>query len=126
MVTASPETTSAPPVVVGYDGSDACLAALRWALARTPPGERVVVVGARAGDALDALWDADGDALGDDVELVVDERSPVDALTGTARELGASLIVVGHERRHGATALLHASVAHGLLEHAGVPVVVVG
>jgi hypothetical protein len=126
MVTTSPETTTAPPVVVGYDGSDACLAALQWTLAHTPPGDPVVVVGARASDALDALWDADGDVLGDDVELVVDEREPVDALTATARERGASLIVVGHERRHGATSLLHASVAHGLLEHAGVPVVVVG
>lgn len=132
-------------VVVGYDGTAASTAALRWALEHADPGCAVVAVavagteppplpgGARVArigtrvthDAgtLWAGWDYDVEALGDEVELVVEHGLPSEVLLRVARDRGAELLVLGrHEHLLGALA---PSVLRDVLSGAPVPVVVV-
>ena len=134
--------TDTASVVVGYDGTLEGLGAVRWALEHARPDQPIVVVSAvgrepgalpipaapgreeRARATLEALWMEDADALDDEVELVVTEEPPAEALAAVGRTRGAELIVVGHRRR-GRMGALHASVAQHLLEQAECPVVVV-
>jgi nucleotide-binding universal stress UspA family protein len=132
-------------VVVGYDGTDQGTAALRWALEHTDPdcavvavavagtepapvpgGERVARLGTRVTHDQRELWsgwDRDVDAVGDEVELVIERGLPSQVLLRTARDRGAELIVLGrHHRRLGAVL---PSVLRDVLAHADVPVVVV-
>jgi nucleotide-binding universal stress UspA family protein len=132
-------------VVVGYDGTEESTAALRWALEHTDPGCAVVAVAvagtepapvpggeraARVGTrvvhdqrTLWAGWDRDVDAVGDEVELLVERGLPSEVLLRVARDRGAELIVLGrHQRRLGAVL---PSVLRDVLAKADVPVVVI-
>lgn len=129
-------THSAPTLVAGYDGSDSAAAAVRWAAARTGPDGRLVVVCAthpgapasvlpahedRARAGLEALW-MEEDALVDtDVQLLLDDAPPAEALCRVAHEAGAAGIVVG---RHHAGPFNADTVQH-LLKVADLPVTVV-
>lgn len=132
-----PAAQPSPSILVaGYDGSEGAAAAVRWAAARVAPEGRVVVVCAadpgtptpvssgrheRARAGLDALW-MEEDALADtDVQLVVDDGAPADALCRAAREAGADGIVVG--RHHDGR--FNADTVHHLLDVADRPVTVV-
>jgi nucleotide-binding universal stress UspA family protein len=132
-------------VVVGYDGTRESAAALRWALEHTDPdcpvvavavagtepapvpgGERVARVGTRVTHEQRTLWqgwDYDLDAVGDEVELVVERGLPSQVLLRVARERGAELVVLGrHRRRFGAVL---PSVLRDVLALSDVPVVIV-
>jgi nucleotide-binding universal stress UspA family protein len=132
-------------VVVGYDGTAEATAALRWALEHTDPGcavvavavagtepapvpggDRVARVGTRVTHDDRTLWqgwDRDVDAVGDEVELVVEHGLPSHVLLRIARERGAELLVLGrHRRRLGAVL---PSVLRDVLAQADRPVVVV-
>jgi nucleotide-binding universal stress UspA family protein len=68
-------------------------------------------------------WDYDLEAIGEEVELVVERGLPSQVLMRVARDRGAELIVLGrHHRRLGAVL---PSVLRDVLAHADVPVVVV-
>jgi nucleotide-binding universal stress UspA family protein len=134
-----------PCVVVGYDGTEQGTAALRWALenaspgcavvavaargtepAPLPGGERIARVGTRVTHSDHTLWrgwDHDVDAVGDEVELVVEQGLPSEVLLRVARDRGAELIVIGHHRRRLGAVL--PSVLRDVLAHADIPVVVV-
>ena len=74
---------------------------------------------------LEALWMEDAQALDAEIELVDATAPPVACLTRVATEREAAMIVVGHQDRHGVEAMLHTSVAGGLLDAAPCPVLVV-
>lgn len=133
-------------VVVGYDGTPEGTAALRWAIehaafdepivavaalgsepAPLPGGARVAHVGTRMGRddrRLWTAWEVDAEAIGDAAELVVERGTPSEIVLHAARERGASLIVLGHHRRHRLGAVLP-SVLRDVLARADVPVVIV-
>ena len=132
-----PSDPHAPATLVaGYDGSEGAAAAVRWAAAHAGPDGRLVVVcaahpgspapvrsareqQARAG--LEALWTQDDVVIDADVQLIVDDAPPAEALCRVARENGADGIVVG---RHHAGAFNADTVRH-LLYVADRPVTVV-
>ncbi|MCW2996200.1 MAG: hypothetical protein JWQ18_3695 [Conexibacter sp.] len=132
-------------VVVGYDGSEAGTAALRWALEHTSPDGQVLAVAAfgrepvpvpgaervaRVGTRMShddrhvwQAWEVDAAAVGDEAELIVERGLPSAVLLRIAAERGADLIVLGrHRRRLGAVL---PSVLRDVLHAAEVPVVVV-
>ncbi len=131
-------------IVVGYDGSDGARAALEVALdTGSTFGDRVVIafgyhVQKLGGEVLDyakAVQERAEEAVehgihqaqakGLEVESVVIERQPAEALADLAKERGARMIVVG---THGETPLkgaLLGSTAHKLLHLSEVPVLVV-
>jgi len=129
-------------ILTGYDGTLEGLGALRWALEHAEGDENIVVLSSvgrergpltlpalpgrsdRARALLESLWMEDAEALDSEIELVVDEDAPAEALARIAEERRARLVVVGHRRR-GRAAALHVSVAGRLLELAPCPVVVV-
>lgn len=136
-------------VVVGIDGSDAAVAALRWAHeeARLRNADLEVVhawclpyVGDYAGmsatqaqtrlfrKAADHLMSSTldltlGDATDVNVVPVVVEGTPAAALLDAARQ--ADLLVVGSRGRGGFAGLLLGSVSQQCVHHASCPVVVV-
>jgi len=131
-------------VIVGYEGSDGARAALDTALEMSAAlGDRVVIafgyhVQKLGGEVLDyakAVQERAEEAVehgvhqaqakGLEVESVVIERHPAEALADLAKERGARMIVVG---THGETPLkgaLLGSTAHKLLHLSEVPVLVV-
>jgi nucleotide-binding universal stress UspA family protein len=135
-----------PKIVVGVDGSEQSLAALRWAVreaelrsaslellsAWTIPGLALASVTQEVVDALEA---AAKEAIRRAVEeaaklasavLVVAETvegHPARALVERARD--AELLVVGARGRGEFRALLLGSVSHECAQHAAVPVVIV-
>jgi nucleotide-binding universal stress UspA family protein len=129
-------------VVVGIDGSDGALLALRWgaAEARTR-GATLAVVHAWTDPALTALGavvfdtgayeDAARQTVADaaasiadvDVDTVVVQAHPAAAILDAAA--GADLTVVGSRGRGGFAGLLLGSVSQQVLHHARGPVVVV-
>ncbi|GIH21090.1 universal stress protein [Rugosimonospora africana] len=131
-------------IVVGVDGSEASLDALRWAAHQArltgAPVEAVMAwelptyYGWAPVDDLDlsvasrdALHTAVGEALGDDPlvnvrELVV-EGNAARVLIDTAKD--ASLLVVGSRGHGGFTATLLGSVSQHCAQHATCPVVIV-
>jgi nucleotide-binding universal stress UspA family protein len=133
-------------MVVGYDGTEQGTAALRWALENAPPdcavvavaargtepaplpgGERIARIGTRVTHSDHTLWrgwDHDLEAVGDEVELVVEQGLPSAVLLRVARDRGAQLIVLGHHHRRRLGAVLP-SVLRDVLALADVPVVVV-
>jgi nucleotide-binding universal stress UspA family protein len=132
----SSKQRSPSTLVAGYDGSESAAAAVRWAAAHTGPEGRLVVVCAarsgspspvdsererRARSGLEALW-MEEDALVDtDVQLLVDNAPPAEALCRAAKEAAAEGIVVG---RHHAGPFNADTVRH-LLYVADLPVTVV-
>ncbi|MCW3013059.1 MAG: universal stress protein [Solirubrobacterales bacterium] len=133
-------------VVVGYDGSAAGTAALRWALEHASPdghvlataalgrepvpvpgAERIARVGTRMSHDDRHLWQAweiDAEAVGDEAELVVERGLPSAVLLRIAAERGADLIVLGRHH-HGRLGAVLPSVLRDVLHAAEVPVVVV-
>jgi hypothetical protein len=132
----SPVQHSPSTLVAGYDGSEGSAAAVRWAAARVAPDGRLVVVCAahagtpapvssrrrdRARAGLEALW-MEEDALADaDVELLVEDAAPAEALCRVALDAAADGIVVG--RRHAGP--FNADTVRHLLDLADLPVTVV-
>lgn len=136
-------------IVVGIDGSDASLVALRWALAEAALREAEVkavyawsypYVGELTGmsmamvdrseleaDAKAVLTEAVGRLQPGDLTAplheVVGEGSPAFVLTEAAK--GADLLVVGTRGRGGFTGLLLGSVSQQVTQHAPCPVVVI-
>jgi nucleotide-binding universal stress UspA family protein len=130
------ERTSPKTLVAGYDGSAGAEKAVRWAAERTVGQGRLVVVCAahpgapraasrarteRARAGLEALWMGDDRLVDADVELVVAEAEPAEALCRAAREARADGIVVG---RHTGGPFSADTVRH-LLDVADRPVTVV-
>lgn len=131
--------------VVGYDGSEAGTAALRWALEHVSPHGTVLAVAVLGnepaplpgGDAVARVgtrmsrddrhlwqaWDVDVKAVGDEVELIVERGLPSAIILRVAADRGADLIVVGR-RRHRLGAVMP-SVLRDLLAATDVPVVIV-
>jgi nucleotide-binding universal stress UspA family protein len=132
----SSDQRSRSTLVAGYDGSDGAAAAVRWAAARIAPDGRLVVVCAthpgapvpvtsgreeRARAGLEALWMEEHVLVDADVQLLVDDAPPAEALCRVARDAGAEGIVVG---RHHAGPFNADTVRH-LLDVADLPVTVV-
>jgi nucleotide-binding universal stress UspA family protein len=141
------ESTRAPRIVVGVDGSPASLAALRWAwdearfrgigveiaacwhypampfvLSQPPISAEQFEQGARevAADAIATVIDTQAAA---DIEVTVLEGAPSLALLELAHT--AEMVVVGSRGRGGFAGLLLGSVSQHLAEHAPCPVVIV-
>ncbi|MEO7753471.1 MAG: universal stress protein [Terracoccus sp.] len=149
---ATSSTTSFAPtgrIVVGVDGSDPSLAALRWAqhlatlssttvlvVAVWEPATAFGLVGAGWG-AVPPDWDIEGAtrlaleesvvaALGDDahgVETRVEQGSPAQVLIELSAD--AQMLVVGSRGHGGFASLLLGSVSGACVEHAACPVLVV-
>ena len=135
-------------IVVGIDGSESALAALRWAIGEARLRGAtidaidawnypyVVVPGAtvplhpRADQAVDveeemeaALAAVAGEADGVTINPVVTEGVPAAVLCDAAE--GAELLVIGRGRHHALRKLVLGSVGTEVLQHAPCPVVVV-
>lgn len=131
-------------VVVGYDGSDGAEAALRTAIDLSKRlGEPITVVfgfdaNPVGGEALD-YWAAlrehgegvlakaldEAKAAGVEVETLVAERAPAEALSELARERDAEMIVVGSRGERPIAAAILGSTPHRLLHISQTPVLVV-
>jgi nucleotide-binding universal stress UspA family protein len=132
-------------VAVGYDGSPEGTAALRWAVDNTDPAGRVVAVAALGSEPIPlpggsriahvatrmthddrafwTAWEIDAEAVGNDVELVVERGLPSEVLLRTATDQHADVLVVGrHRRRLGAVL---PSVLRDLLQQTTIPIVIV-
>jgi nucleotide-binding universal stress UspA family protein len=138
------DTQKRPFIVVGADGSDASIGALRWSLAHARlTGARLVVVTAfnipwtimvsptytdedYARDAQEMLDRTVLEAVSDDPGVPVETRllqiRPALALTGVAK--GADLLVVGAKGQGELPGLHLGSVASYCVHHAPCPVVV--
>ncbi len=138
---------AAPRIVVGVDGSEGSLEALRFALeearlrggtvaalfawsipfvADVPTGMLPELMDDFRADAetlLEEQLAAVGDSGGVEIERIVVEGPPAQALVGAAE--GAALLVVGSRGRGGFKGLLLGSVSSQCAHHAPCPVVVV-
>src|SRR4051794_34962992 len=136
-------------IVIGIDGSEGSLVALRWALAEAALRDAEVqavyawtvpYVGELSGMAIATIdraqLEADAKAVltdtvarlhVDDVRAplheLVAEGTPAQVLTQAAR--GADLLVVGSRGRGGFTGLLLGSVSQQVAHHAPCPVVII-
>lgn len=130
-------------LVLGYDRTDSARLAASWAIAQLAPKGRLVIVhSCRALHAppafsseqerhelgravVDELLLEGDDAVFDlDVEVEIDERDPVTALTDAAERYSADGIVVGSDR-HSRIRTAMGTVTVELLKTAPVPVIVV-
>jgi nucleotide-binding universal stress UspA family protein len=131
-------------MIVGYDGSDGARAALDTALEMSAAlGDRVVIafgyhvqkLGGEVKDYAKAVQERaeevvshgrhQADAKGAEVESVVIERSPAEALAELAKERGARMIVVGTHGETGLKGAIIGSTSHKLLHLSEVPVLVI-
>jgi nucleotide-binding universal stress UspA family protein len=131
-------------IIVGYDGSECARAALDTALeASALIGDRVVIVfgyhvqklGGEVLDYAKALEERAQEVLehgvhqakakGVEVESVVVEHAPAEALAELAKERDARMIVVGSYGEHPLKGALLGSTPHKLLQISEVPVLVV-
>jgi nucleotide-binding universal stress UspA family protein len=139
------DSTTTPVIVVGADGSDQSIEALRWAAdqARLTDARLVVVTGYEppvtimfvptwteedyALEAEKALEHTVVEALGPNPDVRVErrlvQRRPAHALTEASR--GASLLVVGSHGRGELPGMHLGSVAGYCVHHAPCPVLVV-
>lgn len=125
-------STGAPIVVVGLDGSDVGVRALRWAadLARRLDARLVVVhatgllEGAGVAPAVDPGELLARAGVADVADTVVEPGPAADVLVRVCDRVGADLIVVGR-RGLGATERVLGSTSEAVLARATVPVVVV-
>ena len=132
------------PVVVGVDGSENGQRALHVAARQAARTDRPLVVVHAVGltEVIDGRhvpshdhrseitrqvleWCASLEGECHDVESLVLDGSPVDVLLRAARELDASLVVVGRRGAGGRPELLLGSTAHQVVEHSTCPVLVV-
>lgn len=133
------------PIVVGVDGSESSIAALRRARTIADALHRPIVVVASwfapaftGGGALAYDWDPVGDAqlVLDDAVIEVYGRKDPDGVTTKVLEghaaatlvkesANASMIVVGSRGHGGFAGLLLGSVSSAVAEHADCPVLVV-
>jgi nucleotide-binding universal stress UspA family protein len=132
-------------VIVGYDGSDGARAALDTALETSSAfGDRVVIafgyhvqkLGGEVQDYAKALKERAEEVVshglhqaqakgGSEVESVVVERPPAEALAELAKERGARMIVVGTHGEAPLKGAIVGSTSHKLLHLSEVPVLVV-
>ncbi len=133
-------------IVVGVDGSEPSMAALRWAVRQAKlTGSSVdAVIAWRVpsayglapiadggldfeGDAKKILADALNEVGGAESDVVIRptvvEGYPADVLVWSAR--GADLLVVGSRGHGGLTSALLGSVSHHCMHHASCPVLVI-
>jgi nucleotide-binding universal stress UspA family protein len=138
----SPATLPAE-IVVGFDGSPAAEAAVRWAARRVAPDGHITIVFAaglsgandperlkgdqpeRGQAVLDALlMESDATLLDREFDLILSDEPPARAVCDLATELDAGEIVVGSHGFGRARAAL-GSVSHDILHRADRPVVVI-
>jgi nucleotide-binding universal stress UspA family protein len=132
-------------IVLGYDASDSANAALAKTVELAPVlGGRVVVVfaahvtplGGQGGEdmraALERVADhalgrarADLEAAGIEVETRIESHKPADSIVAVAREVGASLVVVGTVGENPITGAILGSVVLRLLHRSPFPLLVV-
>lgn len=139
------EQPSRPMIVVGVDGSEPSIAALRWAAqqARVTDADIHAVTGYEipisvvwvptyteedyARDARQTLGRAVAEALGPEPGVYIEkhlvQKRPAHALTDAAA--GAQLLVIGHHGRGELPGMHLGSVASYCVHHAPCPVVVV-
>ena len=133
-------------IVVGVDGSEPSMAALRWAIRqakqtgssvdaviawRVPSGYGLAPIGDGGvdfeGDAKKILADALSEVGGTESNVVIRpavvEGHPADVLVWSAR--GADLLVVGSRGHGGFTSALLGSVSRHCVHHASCPVLVI-
>lgn len=138
-------TSGSGPIVVGVDGSESSIAALRQARGMAAALHRPVRVLAAwqlppfaGGGALAYGWDPVGDAQRTLLEAIVDvfgDEHPADvvaevvegpaAATLIRASADASMVVVGSRGHGGFAGLLLGSVSAAVAEHAHCPVLVV-
>jgi nucleotide-binding universal stress UspA family protein len=128
-------TGAAGPIVVAVDGSPPANAALEAALAwARAEQQRLTIVnvletetlgGSTAGPVLNAAAEA-ATRAGVEHELLTLVGSVTDGICETALRQRSRMIVVGTHGRQSPAHLLIGSVAAGVVEHARVPVMVVG
>lgn len=139
-----------PRIVVGTDGSEGSIAAIRWALTQadvTGADLEVIVAwdfDAKSARRFDPAWAMDAEHLSSDARTIgenalaaaLDGRSRPDrvrvetvqgpaALALVERSRGAVLLVVGARGRGGFANLLLGSVSAACVRHATCPVLVV-
>jgi nucleotide-binding universal stress UspA family protein len=131
-------------VIVGYDGTDGSRAALDFAAEMSAAlGDRVVIafgfhvqkLGGEVVDYAKAVRERAREAVdhgvhqaqakGVEVDSVIVERQPAEALSDLAKERGARLIVVGTHGESPLKGAILGSTAHKLLHVSEVPVLVV-
>lgn len=131
-------------IILGFDGSDGARAALDTALeAGSALGDRVVIafgyhvqkLGGEVKDYAKAVQERAQEAVdhgvhqaqakGVEVDSVVIEKQPAQALADLAKERGARMIVVGTHGESPLRGALIGSTAHKLLHVSEVPVLVV-
>jgi len=147
-----PGTASDSPVIVGVDGSDESRSALRFAAREARlRSTRLIVVGAyqptdrfemealagphsppgadpepaRLATVLGQLIAEEPETSGLDLEQAVQAGQPAKVLLESARDLDASILVVGTRGRGGFASLLLGSVSEEVSRHANCPVAVV-
>jgi nucleotide-binding universal stress UspA family protein len=131
-------------LVVGYDRTDSARLAADWAARELSPAGKLVIVHAsrplhappsplssvqermQLGQALidELLLEADEPLLDVEVEAVISDRDPVNALIDAASRHGARAIVVGSER-HSPLHKALGTVTSGLMQRSPVPIMVV-
>ena len=136
---------TASPIVVGVDGSDDGAAALAWAAeAATALGTEVVAVhalgllahlGGAGEPAQSHRAEIESYLAGPWTEILrrrgvrhhceVHDGNPVTALTASAREHGAAMVVVGRRGSGGFPGLQLGSTSQQLAQHASIPLVIV-
>jgi nucleotide-binding universal stress UspA family protein len=131
-------------IIVGYDGSDGARAALDVGLdLGSTLGDRVVIafgyhvqkLGGEVVDYAKAVQERAQEAVehgvhqaqakGVEVESVVIERHPAEAMAELAKERGARMIVVGTHGERPLKGAIIGSTSHKLLHFSEVPVLVV-
>jgi len=118
-------TTNSNRIVVGTDGSDNSLSAVRWALREaTLRNATVDLIQAARQVMTNVMRRVDADRGKTLVNEIVAQGSPAQALLSASK--GADLLVVGRRGHGGFLGLLLGSVATQVVNHATCPVVVVG
>jgi nucleotide-binding universal stress UspA family protein len=141
-------------IVVGIDGSDHSMEALRWAAEEAQLRDCTLHVvqawsatlgvgSSPAGAMPPAVWSSEdhrvetaremertvetalGQDHGVDIEIVAHQGSPADVLISAAERVGAQLLVVGSRGRGGFKRLLLGSVGEQCATHAHCPVVII-
>jgi nucleotide-binding universal stress UspA family protein len=145
------EQTSVRTIVVGVDGSEGSIAALRWAARFALAADAEVVAvhviepetydsrplglpravlneadwREAVQDELEARWCVPLAASGARHRVLVEEGHPGPRLAEIARRVHADLVVTGHRGPNGLAELVHGSVSAYVTHHSACPVAVV-